>query len=273
MIGQFIFPTCNHAGLHVSALFKNTARDKSSDLNQQGLEDMYISLKIFRLGKILLETPNFAVIKENQFFELSAKNCPVLAEKKGELLVIAECKRGNGEQYFPQEHQIIYESIEGHEKTVSLLYDQLPITKSNFKKNTILLLAPKVWISGDVNTFICFANSSSIFGPKTKEKNCDISFLNQNGDVLHSITFHIPENDTFVLDIKKTLSGFVELTDKLQFFNVVARVDFVSCVILTIIQNEKTGALALEHSLSPHYYMDGDFQKVRKEAFLLSNQS
>jgi hypothetical protein len=49
---------------------------------------------------------------------------------------------------------------------------------------------------------------------------------------------------------------------------VVARGDGISCVLLTFIHNKKTDALALEHSLSPHYYMTGDFSRVRKEAFL-----
>lgn len=268
MIAQFIFPTCNRAGLSVSALLQNTARDKSHDINLSGLEEMYVSLKIFQAGKILFEAPDFTVIKEDECFELSATNCPVLAESNHELLVVAHCKRGTDEQYFPQEHQLIYEARNRCNKTVSLLYDQLPITNSIAPKNTILLLAPKVWISNDVNTFIYFANSNSTANSRIIEKDCDITFLKQDGKILHTVTFRLHENSTFVLDVKNTLFNYIKLQDDLQFINVVARVDFVACVILTIVQNAKTGALALEHSLSPHYYMDGDFSKVRREAFI-----
>ncbi|MBT8551988.1 hypothetical protein G6731_08485 [Polynucleobacter paneuropaeus] len=236
-----------------------------------GLEDMHVSLKIFQAGEIVFEDPNFATIKENKFLELSSNTCPKIEDNQNESLVLAQCRRADGEHYFAQEHQLIYESRIGGNRTASLLYDQLPITNSTPKTNSILLLAPKAWLSNHVNTFICFANSNSALGYRPVKKNCFISFLKQNGEILHTAKFNLHENDTFILDVKKTLLGLIDgLDDNLQFINIVARVDFAACVILTIIQNEKTGALALEHSLSPHYYMDGDFSKVRREAFIFT---
>ena len=270
MKGQFIFPTCKRAGLNVSTIFKNTARDKSFDGGKLELMDMHISLKIYKEGDIIYEYEDFAVVKEDEFFELSEMNCPIIAECEGELLVIASCMRGENNEYFPQEHQLIFQSRNGITKNVSVLYDQLPISNTVARTNTILLLAPKVWISNEVNTFICFANSNSTDNSTKVKRNCIIHFLKQDGKILHTLEFNIYDNDTFILDIKNSLKGLIELNDRLQFVNVVARVNFVSCVIFTIIKNDKTGALAVEHSLSPHYYMNGDFSKVRSEAFLFS---
>ena len=72
----------------------------------------------------------------------------------------------------------------------------------------------------------------------------------------------------YFLDVKAMLTEYLDLTDKLQMITVVAKGESSACAILTFLQNTITGALALEHSLSPHYYMNGDFNKVRKEALL-----
>jgi hypothetical protein len=60
------------------------------------------------------------------------------------------------------------------------------------------------------------------------------------------------------------------ISNDLEMITILARGNSANCVLLTYIHNIKTNAIALEHSLSPHYYMTGDFARVRKEAFLLA---
>jgi hypothetical protein len=149
-----------------------------------------------------------------------------------------------------------------------LVYDQLPVG-TNVKP--ILLLAPKVWLSNDVNTFISIANANDGQIDSVVTTPWKIDFFNQNGGKLHTMELDSTLNDNYLLDVKRTLSGHIDLTDKLQMINVVARGGGVACVILTFVQNKKTGALALEHSLPPYYYMNGDFKRVRNEAFLFGD--
>lgn len=266
MLGQFIFSTCNHAGLNLTAILRNTSREGKQSQRGLSTEDMHVSLKIFHVGVLEFDAPDFATIPLGGHVEVSEKTCPVLADDKREFLLIAHCKRGEGDQYFPQEHQVVYGRRESS-RTTSLAYDQMPVVLGA-KAKPIVLLAPKVWVSNDVNTFISFANVDNGHFDRVAETPWEITFLAQNGKRLHILTLGLKQNGCYVLDVKSALSGHVEFTDQLQMLNIVARGDGVWCVILTFVQNQRTGALALEHSLSPHYYMDGDFARVRKEAFL-----
>jgi hypothetical protein len=267
MLGQFIFHTCNHAGLSLKALLRNSVRNGVLKGHEPNAEKMEVSLKIFHAGTPVFNEPNFCTISSGDYFEISESNCPILADNTREFTLVAYCKRGEGALYFPQEHQVIY-SRKGESRTTSLVYDQLPIfVDSKFKP--IILLAPKVWISNDVNTFISFTNGDD-GADEVVETEWKIDFIAQNGEIIHTSRLSLKQKDVYILDVKATLIERLELTDQLQMINVVARGESTACVILTFLQNKKTGALALEHSLSPHYYMNGDFNRVRNEAFLFS---
>ena len=267
MLGQFIFNTCNHAGLNLKALLRNSARSGSLSERELNNGDMHVSLKAFHAGNVVFDAIDFCTIRSGNHVEISEKNCPILADNNKEFTLVAQCKRGDGEQYFPQEHQVIY-SKKGDARTTSLVYDQLPVLGA--KAKPILLLAPKVWASKDVNTFISFANSDEAHTDKVVATKWKIDLLAQDGKILRTLELDLKLNDVYLLDVKSALSGIIEFTEQLQMIHVVARGESVSCVILTFVQNQKTGALALEHSLSPHYYMNGDFNRVRKEAFLFA---
>lgn len=267
MLGQFIFHTCNHKGLSLKALLRNSERDGLIKGRESIAEKMLVSLKVFHAGIAIFNEVNFCTISLGEHFEVSESNCPILADDTREFTLVAYCKRGEGTSYFPQEHQVIY-SRKGESRTTSLVYDQLPLfVDAKFKP--IILLAPKVWISNDVNTFISFTNGDH-GTENVVETQWVINFIAQNGKIIHKIQLSLKQKDVYILDVKATLTEFVDLTDQLQLINVVARGESSACVILTFLQNNKTGALALEHSLSPHYYINGDLNRVRNEAFLFT---
>ena len=62
MQGQFIFPTCNSAGLSLTALLRNTARDGSLSESTSNFGEIYCALKIFKAGILLFDTPSFCTI-------------------------------------------------------------------------------------------------------------------------------------------------------------------------------------------------------------------
>lgn len=264
MIGQFIFHTNNRAGLKMRAMLRNSLREHTN-LPQSFNEKMEVSLRIFCQGNLISDMEKFCTIQPGDYLEITEDNCELLADAQREYLLVARCSRGDGSNYFPQEHQVSY-SVRGRIGETYLVYDQLPTFVA--KPKTILLLAPKVWISHDVNTIISFANSNDQEVGSLTTTSWKIDFLSQDGSVIHSIHRNFKQNDVYLLDVKVELLGHVKLTDSLQMISVVARGVSRGCVILTFIKNEKTGALALEHSLSPHYYMNGDFDRVRAEAFL-----
>lgn len=261
MIGQFIFHTNNLAGLKMKAILKN----KQSNSPQSFQQDLEVSLQVFCQGSLISNVEKFCTIEPEGYFQITEDNCELLADRQKEYMLVAHCKKGDELEYFPQEHQVLF-SVRDHFQETSLVYDQLPAFVT--KPKTILLLAPKVWISVNVNTVISFANSNDLAINSSNTSPWKIDFLAQDGKIIRTIQRDFKQNDVYLLDVKAELLGYVKIRDSLQMISVVARGISVGCVILTFIKNEKTGALALEHSLSPHYYMNGDFDRVRAEAFV-----
>jgi hypothetical protein len=265
MQGQFIFSTCRAAGLRMRALLRNGARGGEPVAGGADMSDMKVSLKVFHAGVLEYESASFASIPYGDHAEVSDDTCPILADERREFLLIAHCRRGEGDQYFAQEHQLIYETESGA-RTTSLIYDQLPIAGG--KTNSILLLSPKVWVSNDVDTFICVANIGNPRSDGVAGSSWQIEFLEQSGIRILALSLDLVQNGSHLIDVKRELHGRVALSEQPKMLTVVARGATVGAVILTFLVNRKTQAVALEHSLSPHYYMTGDFARVRREAFL-----
>jgi hypothetical protein len=265
MQGQFIFSTCKAAGLRMRALLRNAARGGEPARSDADTSEMKVSLKVFHAGVLEYESASFASIPYGEYAEVSDDTCPILADERKEYLLIAHCRRGDGDQYFAQEHQLIYEPRSGG-RTTSLIYDQLPVASG--KINSILLLSPKAWVSNDVDTFICIANVGNPRSDGVAGSSWQIEFLEQSGARIHALSLELAQNGSHLIDVKRELQDHIVLSEQPQMLTVVARGSTVGAVILTFLVNRKTQAVALEHSLSPHYYMNGDFSRVRREAFL-----
>ena len=265
MQGQFIFSTCRAAGLNMRALLRNGARGGEPVKEDADTSDMAVSLKVFHAGVLEYESTSFASIPYGGYTEVSDDTCPILADGRREYLLIAHCRRGAGDQYFAQEHQLIYETASGG-RTTSLIYDQLPVASG--KTNSILLLSPKAWVSNDVDTFICVANLGDPRSDEVAGSSWQVEFLEQSGARIHTLSLDLAQNGSHLIDVKRELRGRVVLSEQPRMFTIVARGATIGAVILTFLVNRKTQAVALEHSLSPHYYMNGDFSRVRREAFL-----
>jgi hypothetical protein len=262
MQGQFIYATSRAAGLIVNAIIRNTSRILDSSAEQS---DMHIELFIFQNGKQIYQNTSYSVIKHGAFLEINEKDLPLNANHEG--LIIVRCSRGSEDGYFPQEHQLNYEPIESPSKVASVVYDQLPVILSeSAKPRSILLLASKVWLSSTLNTYISFANQTPFL--TTTNVGWDISIFDCSGSLVKKIHLSSSENDVYILSVKDILKKTVPFSNNKEMYTLVARGEVISSVLLTFLKNELTGNIAIEHSLSPHYYMDGDFSKVRKEAFI-----
>jgi hypothetical protein len=128
-------------------------------------------------------------------------------------------------------------------------------------------LASKVWLNSKLNTYISFANSTpNLFGENIS---WDISLFDCLGNLVQEIQLTTPVNDAHLLSVKDLLKKTVSLSNTMELYTLVARGEAISAVLLTFLKNEATGNIAVEHSLSPHYYINGDFSRVRNEAFIL----
>lgn len=264
MQGQFIYATSRAIGLRVNSIIRNTSRVLNSSAEQS---DMRIGICVYQCGKEIYKNTNYSVIKHGDFLEINEKDLPLSVNFKHESLIIVSCSRGDGNGYFPQEHQLNYESIESPSKMASVVYDQLPVISSELAKpRPILLLASKVWLSSKLNTYITFANSTP---NKSEEKVIwDISLFDCSGSLVQEFQLKSSENDAHILNVKDILKKTAPFSKEIEMYTLVSRGEVVSSVLLTFLKDETQGNIAVEHSLSPHYYINGDFSRVREEAFI-----
>lgn len=265
MIGQFLFASCNSMGFRVRALMRNTQREGSIDVADGG-EPIAIDLSVYGDGELLASYPRFAEIAPGGVVEISAATCPELGTA-GEHLVLGRCSRGPGNGYLAQEHQLIYE-IPARKTFTTLLYDQLPLPRPGADAPPIVLLAPKAWVSTEVACSVVFATSGADDGLGYQRRPLEITVLDEQGTVVAREERAVRHHDVVIFDVRAAVEGRVPLRRAPTFFDVVARGGAGSFAILTFLVNETTGGCAVEHSLSPHYYVSR-LERVREEALRL----
>lgn len=264
MQGQFIYATSRASGLRVQSIIRNTSRVLKSD---SGGSDMYVAMYVYQNGEEVYNNQNYSVIKHGDFLEINERELPLIASMESEGLIVVRCTRGDVDGYFPQEHQLNYESINDPSKRASVVYDQLPVISGELARpRPILLLASKIWISSTLNSYVSFAN----FTPNRSGRSIVwfISLFDCCGNLVREFQLNNAENDAKILSVKSILEKTVSVSDEMEMFTLVARGEAVSSVLLTFLTDEAKGSFAVEHSLSPHYYINGDFSRVRKEAFI-----
>ncbi|MGI8509601.1 MAG: hypothetical protein ACR2MQ_09775 [Gemmatimonadaceae bacterium] len=262
MIGQFIFPTCETGHLRVAAYLRNTQRDGVA----RPPVDVSVELQVFEKGRSIAHEPAFGTIPFEGVLEVSERTFPAVGEGACDRLVVARLRTPDDvDGYFAQEHQLTYENPRTGVFD-SLLYDQLPIGKPGRRASPIILIAPKAWVGRDVNSLVAFANVGGAVVPTAQGQPLTISVLSSGGEVLSSNVFEEPENSALLFDVRAALRGHLSDAETPKMVNVVARGGASMYAIMTFVINKRTGNFALEHSLSPHYYVTDGLARVRDEA-------
>ncbi len=258
-----MFPTCGAGGLEVSAELCNGSRigdALGAEVRAQGVD---VELSVYRDGQAILHEPGFCKIAYGDSFTLDATSVPPLAHQADQdLLVLARCSLPGGEGHFAQEHQLTYSR---GKRSSHLLYDQLPVPRPGKAASPIVLLAPKAWCSVDVNTYISFASSG-----RGGRQSMVITILDRAGEILHQQTRETPTTGNDLLDVRACLPASYAESKSPRFVNVVARGGEAAFAILTFVVNQRTDSVALEHSLSPHYYVRAIRDPLRRNALQFS---
>lgn len=267
MKGQFIFSTCNQAGLEVSALLRNSIRRFGDVPEAVRREGMTVGISVFENGERIFHESDFARVELGNEIEISGSTCSGLANGGAahERLVVAECSLfGHDHRSFSQEHQLSYSNPRtGFFST--LLYDQRPVAASGAIFSPIILLAPKIWVSDRIRTLISFASCADSSDPGLESQPLEISILSMDGKTLASIVHTKIRNSSWILDVRAALKSRMAIDSDPKFFTVVARGGAGGYAIMTFVINESSGCFALEHSLPPQYYVDGDRKRIRDE--------
>lgn len=268
-MGRFIVPSCIEAKSDVNVILNNTKRGGDTEeitmLKKTGL---LIDLYIISEGKLLFSQKKYLKIQFGESVEVLQKSFECLKEIEDNFAMVFDCYYKDYYKNIPQEHQVIY-SDKVNQKISTVLYDSFPQI-TNQGKHPIVLLAPKIWVSKEINTYVIITNINENAFTKNEFFPFQFDLLNENGDIIVSdkITIY---NSTYVIDIRKILSDEINLTETLLFFTLVAKGGGdASCVINTLIKNDLTSSMAVEHSLYPAYYMSGNRDRLREESLIFA---
>lgn len=254
-VGQFLFSTCRAGNVRVRAYLRNTSRDPGRTCPAGSLE---LTVEVWHQQRRLDSLRREAVIPPDGFFLLDERDFGASLPATGECLFKVYCRRAaETPGYFAQEHQVVYEDVESG-KHCSVLYDQLPILPPLAVPTPIVLLAPKAWVGRHMNSYVIFAGGSEARAGGS----LSIHAFAEDGRRLATREAVLAANDAFVFDCRREL-GIDDATPR--FVNIFAHGGCSSYAISTLVKNELSHNVGIEHSLSPHYYISGNRARVRDD--------
>ncbi len=269
MKGLFIFPTLPSLQLDTYAtLGFSPSFDLLKKLGSHA--SMQVDIRIFQDSDLIVEHLAKAKLSLNQYINLDIASLSAGVDPAKPSVVQAVCSVGDQNQhgYFAQEHQISYICMRNG-ATAYLLYDQLPMQIQGRIPSPIILLAPKIWVSKKINTYVVFANFLNLASYPRNMSPLYISILNLRGEVLAERTYSLNYNDVLVIDVKEFLGEKFPLSDSPQLLNMIGKGGQSSFAIYSIIKSTNPDSIAIEHSLAPSYFTSGNMSKIRNSA--LSN--
>lgn len=168
-----------------------------------------------------------------------------------------------------REHQIVYKN-KTSEKFGIVIFENLPQLKK--APATIVCIAHKCFVTESINTILCLGirgTDNAEFD--SKEAILEYSLLDESGQVRCTKKLNPKINSPFYINVKEHEKEFViPPKNGTRFYTLCLKLQNARSIIYTAIHNEKSGNLAIEHSLAPIYYTDiKDLASLRKTA--LSN--
>lgn len=246
---------------------RNTGRRLGSGV-VQGAQPLNVDLRAYRQGRLVFHNPTFGeiacggslLVHDRDILPLTGE----VSKDEEELLVVARLTRPDSNGYFPQEHQLTYTGLENSSQA-HLLYDQQPL-RVDGRSAPIVLIMPKIWVGGDVNTFLLVCNTAHAQEIAKQPEVVNFSILDENGGTICTWEHRFFYNEARAFNLKNRIAQHIEISKLPRFYNLVGRGGAGSFVLFVVVRNERSGHVAIEHSLPPIYYMDGDLNRVRTEA-------
>jgi hypothetical protein len=264
----FQAPSARSLGLGLELRLRNTARRLGSGDMQEAQGAVQIDLRAYQRGRMVFHDPCFGEITPGGSFPISdfdvLKRVDGSADHEEETLFVARLTKANGQGYFSQEHQLTYTTANGAQ--AYLLYDQQPLRLDSSRPAPLVLMMPKVWVGGDINTYIMACNASNCAEIAQQPELVQFLVLDERGQAICTWEQRFFYNEARAFNLRDRIAPYADISRQPRFFNLVGRGGAGSFVFFAVVRNTRTEHLAIEHSLPPIYYMDGDMQRVRAEA-------
>ena len=247
---------------------RNTVRVHGSGATQNAAQRLLVDLRAYQRGELVYAKDNFGeiapagtlVVREAEL----ALPVAVPAQPEDEVLLVARVRRDGSESFASQEHHLVYTHRISRTQA-HLLYDQQPARAPNAVTAPIVFLMPKIWIGGDISTYLVVCNAWDVVGPRQQPQPVRFSLLDEHGDEVSSWEYTFFYNEAKVFDLRARLGARAGGTPGPKFFNLVGRGGASSFVLFAMVRNLKSNHFAVEHSLPPIYYMDGPMASVRTQ--------
>lgn len=263
-MAEFFYSTCLASGALTTSYIRNTNRSNRS-AKTIVKHSLMAELKVYHAGHLVLQnTPQeilpggYLKVSEEQI--RNSLSTPDL--KMSDLLISINLNKKNDpkDSFFSQEHQVVY--TDAHkESSCSLLYDQMPIPSTS--GTPIVLLAPKIWLRPGTEVFLIVANRSN--STDTQTRDLKFGLYSTQGHCLTTWACEEIRNSVKIFAIHDIIEKQTPQAKSGQFFNIFGYGGSSAYVLYTIIKDKATGNMAVEHSLSPHYYFSGDRSQVRQD--------
>ncbi len=166
-------------------------------------------------------------------------------------------KERDNDKTISREYIINYQNQKFPARKAMLIFDAFPHFENKKSYSPITLLAHKCWVSSEVDCVVYFCNINSSVTEKTaSSKPLVLSILSESGELVAKHEAEIFLNSVYKFEVRKYLPQSVVLDKNLKFFNVIAAAHDSQFSIFTVLKNNVSGALAMEHSLPPYYYIN-----------------
>lgn len=262
IIENFLFASGFSFGLDFSVIVRNSPGQTELDpenVTINSAENVISSfdLLIYFEGELLYKKENYAAIPYHGFYELKSSQIEFNFDRnKDYLVVVRGNKERDNDKTISREYVINYQNVAFPKRKAMVIFDAFPHFENKKSYNPITLLAHKCWVSSEVDCAIYFCNINSGVEYKTKSsKPLVISILSEAGEVVAKHEAEIWLNSIYKFEVKKHLPQSILLDKNLKFFNAIAAGHDAQFSIFTVLRNNVSGALAMEHSLSPYYYL------------------
>lgn len=258
--GALFIPTLNKLKTDLSVIINNYNRHHY----QVSGEDVGYKMKVFSEGRLIVEQEE-KIIQPEQFLRFDFDKIFGLEKSREYLFCFDFAFKKTLDASFVREHQVIYKNEESN-KFGTVIFENLP--KAGKAPATIICIAHKCFVSTEINTIICLGIRNGNGENVATEAMLEYVLLDEKGSLISQKKVNILTNSTHYIDIKKEEAELLKnKSDKIRFYTLALRIHNARCILYATILNEKTGNLAIEHSLAPLYYTDSkDLSEIRKTA-------
>lgn len=258
--GALFVPTLNRLDSKLCAIINNYNRPHY----QVSGEDVGYKIKVFSGSKLIIEKEE-EILKPQEFKRFDFDNLFNLDKNQEYLFCCDFSLKKTVDASFVREHQVIYKNAKNN-KFGTVVFENLP--KAGKAPATIICIAHKCFISDEINAIICLGIREPHGSDIASEAVLEYVLLDEKGNQASQNKVKVLTNSTYYIDIKKEEEKFLKSkSDKMRFYTLGLRVHNARCILYTALLNEKTGNMAIEHSLAPLYYTESkDLGEIRKTA-------